>query len=112
MFDLCDRDPGGSGHDRVEIPRCLAINEITPLVAFPSLNEREISLQGALEHEHPAIIFPSFFAFSDYSSVARWREERRNTCSGCPDALRKRPLWHQLHLKLTSQSEFLEELVL
>ena len=49
LLDLGNRDPPGSGAQRVEVARGLAIDEIAVPVALPGVDEREVGDDATLE---------------------------------------------------------------
>src|SRR5216683_998877 len=82
LFDFGDHVIRGRGHHRIEISRRLTIDEVSPAIAFPRLDEREIAAQAALENEFATVKFANFFSFRDHSSDASRRIEGRNSRAG------------------------------
>src|SRR5881397_3961084 len=75
VFDLGNSDTGSRGHDGIEVPCCLAIDKIAPLIALPRFDEGEIRFQCSLEYVHAAIEFARFLSFSDNRAKTRRRKE-------------------------------------
>src|ERR1700731_3413493 len=63
VFDFGNRNFCSRRHHGIEISRGLAVDEIAPSVALPSLDKCEVSLQGALHDVGATIEFARLFAF-------------------------------------------------
>src|SRR5208282_1638120 len=70
VFDLGDGDLGRGGHHRIEIARRLAIDEITPAVALPRLDECEVGPQRAFHDVGAAVELSRFLALGDHRTNA------------------------------------------
>src|ERR1019366_6544973 len=80
---------GCRGHHGIEILRRLAVHQITPTVALPGFDEREVGFQGPLQHIRPAIKLASLFALGNHRPKSRRSVEARNTRSASADAFRE-----------------------
>src|SRR5437773_10575590 len=92
VFDLGNSDTGSRGHEGIEVPRCLAIDKIAPLIALPCFDEGEIRLQCSLEYVRSAIEFARFLHFINNGAITRRRKESCDTRTSRPDAFRVCPL--------------------
>src|SRR5260370_16564279 len=63
LFYFGDHIIGGGGHHGIEVARCFSVDEITPAIAFPGLDESEIAAQSAFEDVVAAVEVARFFSF-------------------------------------------------
>src|SRR5213083_922418 len=112
VFDLGNSDTGSGGHDGIEVPRCLAIDKIAPLIALPCFDEGEIRFQCSLEYVRAAIEFARFLSFSNNDAKTRRRKESCDTRTSRPYAFGECPLRIQFDFDLTCQGQFFEQLIL
>src|ERR1051325_12053527 len=92
VLDLCDCDLGRCGHHGVKVSCGLAIDEISPFVALPCFDKREVTFNCAFHYVWPSVELAGLFTFSDNRTVACGRVERGNTCATGANALGKRSL--------------------
>ena len=52
---------GRGGHDGSEITRCFSVGQVAPTVAFFSLDQGHIGMNGVLQHIHAAIDLTGLF---------------------------------------------------
>ncbi len=83
-----------------EVARRLAVGQIAPAVALLRLDQREIGVDGRLEHIHAAIDLARFLALGQVRAIARGREEAADAGAGGADALGQVALRHQFQLQL------------
>src|SRR5260370_6613056 len=102
FFDFGDNVVGGSRHHGIEVARGLAIDEVAPAIAFPCLDECEITAQAAFENILAAVELAGFFSFGDHGAIARGRVERGNTGATGAEALTQRALGIQFHLQFAA----------
>src|SRR6267142_996267 len=81
FFYFGDDVVGGGGHHGIEVARGLAVDEISPAVAFPGFDEREIATQATLEDVVAAVEFAGLFSFGDHGAVAGGGVEGGNACA-------------------------------
>src|SRR5436190_23576443 len=112
LLDLGDGVPRGRRHHRIEIARGLSIDEIADAIAFPRLDEREVSEERRLENVSAAVDDAAFLPCRDQRAGAGRREETADPCAGGAHALREGALRHELDLNLLLQELPLEFLVL
>src|SRR5260370_21624052 len=98
LFYFGDHIIGGGGHHGIEVARCFSVDEITPAIAFPGLDESEIAAQSAFEDVVAAVEVARFFSFRDHGAVAGRGVENGNDRASRPDALREKALRIQLDL--------------
>src|ERR1700723_255788 len=63
LLNLCNRYLGRGGHQGIEVPRRLAVNEITHPIALPGLHKCEVRWQRAFHYIGPPIEFAGLFSF-------------------------------------------------
>ncbi len=90
----------GRGHDRPEIARGLAVDEITPAIAAQCLDEGEVGTNREFEHVVPAFDAPRLLAFGERRAVTGRRIERADPGTCGVDALGQVALRYQLELEL------------
>ena len=112
MLDFGDRDLRGSGHHRVEVPRGLAVDEITGGVALPGVDDREVGKQAAFHDVFLAVENLFFLAFGDQRADAGLCIEGGNTGAAGADALGQRALRIEFELELAGKVLLGEQLVL
>src|SRR5437879_12790458 len=112
VFDLGNSDTGSGGHDGIEVPRCLAIDKIAPLIALPCFDEGEIRFQCSLEYVRAAIEFARFLSFSNNGAKTSRRKESFDTRPSRPYPFGERPLRIQFDFDLSFQCLILEQLIL
>src|SRR4051812_20412028 len=100
LAHLRDRALRRGRHDRTEVPRRLAIDEVPPAVAAVGLDQRDVGVDRMLEHVLPAIDLPRLLAFGEQRAVTGRAEERADACAGGANALGQVALRHQLELDL------------
>jgi len=71
LAHLRDRAPGGRRHDRTEVARRLAIDEVAPAIAAQRLDQREVGADRMLEHVVPAVDHARLLAFGEQRAEAR-----------------------------------------
>src|SRR5579883_2341447 len=101
VFDSCDCDASGRGHNRIEISGSLPIDEIAPLVALPCFDECKIGLETTFQDVHPAVEFTCFLALGHNSSITRRRKEPGNTRAPGAHSFGKRALRNKLDFELS-----------
>src|SRR5260370_34522284 len=84
FFDFGDNVVGGIRHHGIEVARGLALDEVAPAIAFPCLDECEITAQAAFENILAAVPPAGLFSFAHNGATARGRVEGAN--NGCPGA--------------------------
>src|SRR5579863_5053379 len=104
MLDLGDGDLAGGRHDRIEVPRGLAIDEIALGVALPRVDDRQIRDEPAFHHIVLAIEFARVLALADRRAVTGLRVERGNAGTAGADALGTRALRIEFALQLAFRS--------
>src|SRR6185312_15754767 len=97
---------------RVEVPRCLAIDEVSFLVALPGMDDREIGDEAALHHVLLAVEDAHLLAFGDERADAGFGEEGGNAGAAGADALGECALRIEFELELAREILLGEELVL
>ena len=111
VFDFGDSDPGRCCHHGIEIARGFAIDEVTPLVALPSLDESEVGFQRALHDVSAALELARFFAFGDDGSNAGGRIERGNASAPRANSLGKRSLRNQVEMHRAVQHHLFQQFI-
>src|SRR5439155_3119124 len=97
---------------RIEVARRLAEYEISPFVALPRLDDREVAADGAFEHALLAGELARLFALGDLRAIAGRRVEALDARAAGAQPLGERALRTQLDLQLSRQEQLLEDLVL
>ena len=105
---LRDRALGRAGHDRPEIARGLAIDEVAPAVALLGLDQREVGVDRILEHVVAAVDDARFLAFGQQRAVAGGREKGADARTGGADALGEVALRHQFQFDLAGAIQRVE----
>src|SRR5436309_862953 len=95
LFDFCNRDARSGRHNRIEVPRRFAINEVAPLVTLPCFHKREICGQSMLEDLRAAVELSSFLAVGDHGAVAGGCEEPADARTAGANPFRKCALRNQ-----------------
>src|SRR5260370_29629787 len=87
LFYFGDHIIGGGGHHGIEVARCFSVDEITPAIAFPGLDESEIAAQSAFEDVVAAVEVARFFSFCEPGTGARMGGKSEITLVARPHAL-------------------------
>src|SRR5580700_499901 len=112
LLDFGDSDLRGGRHHGIEVARGLAINQVSPPIALPRLDQREVGLERMFEHVRAAVELARFFAFGHNGAVACRSEERWNPRSPGANALSECPLWNQLEIDAPSEHHVFQQFVL
>src|SRR5882724_5759983 len=99
-------------HHGIKIPRCLPVNQISPAVALPRLDKREVPAYPALHHILSSIKLTRLFPLRHHCSGSGRRIKRRNPRSSRANPFRKGPLRIQLQLHLPARHQLLEQFIL
>src|SRR5258705_3132602 len=83
-------------HHGIKIPCCLPVNQISPAVALPRLDKREVPAYPALHHILSSIKLTRLFPLRHHCSESGRRIKRRNPRSARANPFRKGPLRIQL----------------
>src|SRR5580704_14730366 len=101
LFDLDNRGFCGGGHNRVEVPRRLTINQVSHVVGTMRANERIIGAERLFQD----VTLPSnhslLFAAADFGSHSNRREESWDSCAERAHAFAKNSLRHELKLNFS-----------
>ena len=108
LVHLRDRAFRRRRHDRAEVARGLAVDEVAPAVAALGLDQREVGVDRVLEHVAAAVDRARLLALGERRAVAGRREERADAGAGGADALGEVALRHQLELDLAGAVERVE----
>src|SRR5438132_10058632 len=100
VLDFGNRDLRGGSHHGIKIARRLAIHEIAPLVAFPSLDEGEIWFEGPFHHVSPAIELTRLLALRHDRPHAARSKVRSDTGACRANPFRKSLLRHPIQSHL------------
>src|SRR3954452_21053082 len=92
MLDLGNRHSRRRRHDRVEVARRLAIDEITLGVALPGMDDGEVGENAALHDVALAVELALLLALGDERADAGLGEEGGNAGAAGTDALGQRAL--------------------
>ena len=103
VLDLHHHGFAGGGHDRIEVPRGLSIDQIALGVGLPGMDDRQIGAQSALLHIQPAVEFLLRLALGDLRARPGGGEERRNPGAARADSFRQRALRVELDLQFAGQ---------
>src|SRR5581483_5064830 len=95
-----DRAFRRGGHDRPEVARRLAIDEIAPPVALERLDQRVIGMDRVFEHVMPAVDEARLLALRERRAVGRRRVEGTDARARGANALGEGALRHELELDL------------
>src|SRR6266851_41512 len=87
VLDLGDGDARRRRHDRIEITRRLAIDEVALGVALPGVDDGEIAEEAALHDVALAVEFALLLALGDEGPDPRLGEEGGDTRAAGADAL-------------------------
>src|SRR6267154_2080665 len=105
-----DGQPGGRGHDRSEVARCLAVHEVAPSVALVSLDEGDVGVDRRLEHVHAPSNLARLLAFAQVGAVTRWREKAADASTRRAVALGEVALRYQFELVRAGAVQAIEDL--
>src|ERR1700676_4662214 len=111
VLNFGDRDLGRGRHHRIKIARGFAIDEVTPSVALPGLDEGKVGFQRALHDISAAIELARFFALSDQRSDASGRKKRRNASAPGAYSFGKRSLRNEVEFHSAVQHHLLQQFV-
>src|SRR5438876_11951792 len=87
-----------AGHERAEVARGFAIDQVAPAVAPVGLDQGEVGANRILENIVATVNFARLLAFRKRGAIAGGREERTDTGTRRADAFREVTLRHQLQL--------------
>ena len=90
-------------HDRIEIARGLAVDEVALGIGLPGVHDREIGDQAAFHDVLLAVELAHFLALGDLRADAGAGEERRDAGAAGADALGQRALRVELDLQLAGE---------
>src|SRR5215472_6831960 len=79
LLDLGDGHMGRRRHDRIEIARSLAEDQVAPAISLPGFDQREIGLERAFHHVRTAVELAHFLAFCHDGACACGREKSGDT---------------------------------
>ena len=96
-------DLRGGGHDRVEVPRGLPVDQVALGVGLPGVDDRQVGVQAAFHHIEPAIEFLLRLALGDLGAGAGGGEEGRDAGAARADAFGQRALRVELDLQVAGQ---------
>jgi hypothetical protein len=96
-------------HDRIEIARGPAVDEIAPAIRFPGVDQRHVTSQRVLEHVIPIADASHFLVGGKQGADAGRCEEGRNTGTRRAQSFRERALWSQLELDAPGSVELVED---
>src|SRR6476646_7693280 len=97
---LRDRAFRRARHDRPEVARGLAVDEIAPAVGTIGLDQRVIRTDRIFEHVATPVDLARLLPLRKQRAVAGRREEAADADARCHDALGEVALRHQLELDL------------
>src|SRR3954447_1528993 len=103
MLDFRNRDLCSRRHHRVEVPRCLAIDEIARGLALPGMDDREVGEQAALHQICFAVEFLDLLAFGNQRADPGFGVEGWNTRPARSDALGERTLRIEFELQFARE---------
>src|SRR5204863_2470008 len=89
LAHLHDRAFRSGGHDRPEVARRFAIDEIAPAIRAQRLDQREVRFDRILEHVIATVDLARLLAFCEQRYITGRREERADTGSRGANALGK-----------------------
>src|ERR1700730_7805227 len=96
LLNLRNRHAGSCSHYGIKVLRCLAIHQVTPLVALPCFYQREIRLQSALHHVLTSIELARLFVLGDYGTHSARREKCGDASAAGANPLGKSALQNHL----------------
>src|ERR1700674_1209762 len=111
VLDFSDCDLGRGRHHRIKIARGFAVDEVTPSVALPGLDEGEVGFQRALHDVSAPVELARFFAVSDQCSDASGRKKCGNASAPGAYSLGKRSLGNEVEFHSAIQHHLLEQFV-
>src|SRR5690606_40047600 len=100
LVDLGDRAPGGGRHDGVEVAGGLAVDEVAPAVGALRLHQREVGMQGVLQHLAATVDRAHLLALGERRAERGRAVEGADAGAGRADALGPRALRAALALPL------------
>jgi hypothetical protein len=99
-------------HHRIEVARGLSEHQIAQAIAFERAHQREVGFERHLEHVRAAVDGPCLLALRHDRADAGRRVEAAYARAARANALRERPLGHELDLELAGEELPLELAVL
>src|SRR3954454_24504207 len=87
------------GHQRIEVPPCEGVGEITEVVAEKRVHERKVGPQRGLKQIRPAVDLDPAFAVLDHRADPGWGEHPAEATTTGADALDQRSLRHEDHVE-------------
>ena len=112
MLDLGDGHLARCRHDRIEVSRGLAVDEVAFGVALERMHDRKVGDETALHHVAGPVELALVLAFRDLSAGAGSGEEGGDAGAAGANALRQRALRVELDLELAGEILLREGLVL
>src|SRR5205807_6251559 len=95
-------------HDRPEVSRALAIDQVAPAVGALRLDERVIGVDRVFQHVIAIADAPSLLALRKARAVGRRRIERADPRTRRADSLCESALRHELELDLSGAVQRIE----
>jgi hypothetical protein len=105
---LGDGGLGGHRHDRAEVARGLAVHQVAPAVAAQRLDQREVGVDGRLQHVVAAVDQARFLALGQQGAVAGRAEEAADAGAGGADAFGQVALGREFELDLAGAVQRVE----
>src|SRR5581483_6277712 len=109
MLDFGNRNLRRRRHHWIKVARRLAIDEIAPLIAFPSFNKGEVGFEGVLHYVHVPAKLAGFLVLSDHSPESGGGEKCGNPCAAGANAFRESPLRGKLKIDFLLKHHLLQQ---
>src|ERR1700730_755002 len=109
MLGLYDRQLCRGRHDRVEVATGIAIDEVSPAVGAPRLDQRDIAGQGVFEDAFAAVDDARLLALGELGAGRGWRVEGRDAGRRGAPPFRPRALRAGLELDPAAGIDLLEQ---